>query len=208
MSHASDIGGLGRELNAGDVLFREGEPGDAMFVIQEGAVRLTREIDGEPTTIAELTVGDFAGELSVLRSAAHTTTATATAPTRCLALDSEILESMVTTDSEIAIRIISTLADRLASSREMMSTIGCRDTRTRVCMALIRHAKASTEERDGGVWVDRRLGDIGDEIAISKTELGEISKQFLRHKLLRIKRDGIMVPDVSRLYEFMNSTDV
>jgi len=195
----------GREFGAGDVLFREGEPGDTMFVIERGAVRLTKEIDGEATTLAELSPGDFVGEMAVVAGGIHTTTAVATAPTKCLSVGRESLESMVTTNQEIAVRFIRGLAFRLAASHDLLAMLGQRDSRTRVVMAILRHAEASTDKRPDGIWIDRRLGDIGDEVAIPKAELGEISKQFLRLQLLRIKRDGILVPDPARLYDFMKS---
>lgn len=197
----------GREFGAGDVLFREGEPGDCMYVIEQGSVRLTKDIDGEATTLAELKTGDFFGELALVSGVAHTTTAVATSATRCLSIQSDALESMVTSSNEIAVRFIRELAQRLVASHELLALVGRRDARTRVVMSILRHAEASTDKRPDGIWLDRRLGDIADEVAISRAELGEISKQFLRHQLLRIKRDGILVPDVARLYDFMKSGD-
>jgi CRP-like cAMP-binding protein len=198
----------GREFGAGDVLFREGEPGEVMYVIEQGSVRLTKDIDGEPTTLAELTPGDFVGELAIVGGGSHTTTAVATSATRCLSIRSDALESMVTSNKEIAVRFIKGLASRLVASHEMLATVGQRDARTRVVMAILRYVEASTDKRPDGVWISRRLGDIGEEVAISKNELGEISKQFLKLQLLRIKRDGILVPDPTRLYDFMKSGDV
>ena len=75
-------------------------------------------------------------------------------------------------------------------------------------MAIIRYAEESTERREEAVWINKRLGDIGHEVAVNANELGELSKQFLRKKLLRVKRDGILIPDVTRLYAFLDSGDV
>lgn len=208
MSQALDTSIVGREFHAGDTLFNEGEPGEEMYVIQHGRVRLSKTIDGTETILAEMEEGEFVGELVVVRGGLHTTTATAMAPTRVLVINAATLEDMVTEDSEIAVRFIQSLASRLAASHDMLATIGARDTRTRVVMAIVRHAQASSDRRPDGIWIDRRLGDIGDEVAVSKAELGEISKQFLKLQLLRIKRDGILVPDVARLYGFLSSGDV
>lgn len=208
MPDATDPRLAGREFQTGEVLFREGEPGDVMFVIRQGAVRISKEIDGNATVLADLSEGDFVGEVGVIRGGIRPTTAVATAPTRCLEVDAGMLEDLVTGDQEIAVRFIRGLADRLAATHEMLGLVGYRDSRTRVCMAIIRHAEASEDVRPEGVWIPKRLGDIGDEVSVSKVELGEISKHFLRLQLLRIKRDGILVPDVSRLYGFVKSGDV
>lgn len=197
-----------REFSAGDILFKEGDAGEAVFVIREGVVRLWKDIDGEVTTLAELTAGDFVGEVGLVRSGPHTANATAMAPTKCLVLTAHALEEMVTRDAEIAVRFIRGLADRLAQSHDLLGMLGQRDTRTRVAMAIIRHAEGSGQKREDGVWISRRLGDIADEVAVSRQELGEIAKEFLKLKLLRVKPDGVLVPDVSRLYGFVKSGTV
>lgn len=207
MSAAPESVRAGREFSAGDVLFREGQAGDVMYVIQEGAVRLHKEIDGQTTVIAELGAGDFLGESVAILGAPHTATAVATAPTRCLAVRPATLESMVVGEAEIAVQLIRGLTARLAASHRLLEVVGQRDARTRVCMALLRHAGASPHRSAEGVFIERRLGDIGDEVAVNKVELGEISKHLLRLQLLRLKRNGILVPDVARLYEFVKSGD-
>ena len=110
---------VGREFQAGDSLFREGEPGMEMYVIQQGTVRVSKNIDGTETVLAQLGEGEFVGELAVVRGGAHTTTATATEVTKVLVVTGPVLEDMVTEDSEIAVRFIRGLASRLAASQPM-----------------------------------------------------------------------------------------
>ncbi|MBW2453745.1 MAG: Crp/Fnr family transcriptional regulator [Deltaproteobacteria bacterium] len=197
-----------RRFDEGAVLFEEGSACDVLYVIQEGSVRLTKTVDGQQTTLAQLGGGDFLGEVSLVRHQAHSATATAIEPTSCLAVTGDALEQMLTGDAEIAIRFVTGLAERLASTRELLAMVGARDSRTRVCMALIRHAEMGGEQKGEGVWIRKRLGDIGSEVAVSDKEMGEVSKVLLRRQLLRVKRDGILVPDVSRLYEFVKESDV
>ena len=148
-----------------------------------------------------------AGAGGLVRNQAHAGTATAVEPTRGLVIDAEMAEQMVTGDGEIAVRFIRALADEVASTLELLTMLGHRDTRTRVCLAIARHAELSRETTGGGVLVRKRLGDIAEEVAINDAEMGEISKQLLQKQLLRVKRDGILVPDVSQLYDFVKQHD-
>lgn len=207
MSAAPDRQAGGRAFDAGEVLFREGELGDVLFVIQEGAIRLHKDIDGEKTVVAELGAGEFLGEVPVMLGKPHTVTAVATAPTRCLAVGVDVLEAMVTGEAEIAVHLIRGLVSRLAASHRLLEMVGQRDARTRVCMALLRHADASPHKGPEGILIERRLADVGEEVAVGKAELGEISKHLLKLQLLRLKRNGILVPDVARLYDFVKSGD-
>ena len=57
---------FGREYAPGDVLFREGESGEVMFVIQSGSVRISKDVGGEPKSLAVLGPGEFLGEMAIL----------------------------------------------------------------------------------------------------------------------------------------------
>jgi CRP-like cAMP-binding protein len=196
---------LVREFQQGDVLFREGDAGETVYVIQTGAVQLRKRIDGVDTVVAELSDGDFLGEVGVVCNGAHTTTAVAMTATRCLVVDGASLEAMVTESQELSVRFIKGLAQRLAASHQLLATIGSRDARTRIGMALVRHAEGSQERSSDGVWLRKRLVDVGREVAVSDLELAEVSKDLVRLKLIRVKRDGILVLDVARMYEYVQS---
>ncbi len=204
----------GRDYQPGDVLFREGEIGTHLFIIQQGGVRLVKEVDGQQLTLAEFRQGDFAGEAGVVCNSKHTATAIAVGPTRCLLVDSPTLETMITTSAEISVRFVKTLAERLAQTQQLLfaghnGQSESEDTPLgRVCTTIVRLAEASQERDDDGVWVRQRLGDIGQQLGVSEQELGEISKNLMRSRLIRIKRDGILVPDVARMYEFIESNQL
>src|SRR4051812_3912309 len=97
---------FGREYAAGDVLFREGEPGELMFVIQTGAVRISKQVGGDEKVLAVLGPGEFLGEMAILNGKPRTATATVIEDARCLLIEAKTLESMVARNTEIAVRLI------------------------------------------------------------------------------------------------------
>lgn len=196
-----------QEFRAGDVLATDGEKGDHLLVIQSGSVRLHKDIDGEETTIADLGEGDFVGEVAAFLGGKHTATATATAPTKCLVIKPGALEAMVAGEAEIAAQLIVGLTRRIAICQDLLSLVGQRDSRTRVGLALVRHARNEGVSQDGGVWIGRKLSSICDEVAVPRSEVGEISKVLVKEKLLRVKRDGVLLPDVAKLEAFIRSGD-
>src|SRR5215468_8137591 len=101
---------FGREYQPGEVLFREGEAGEVMFVIQAGAVRIAKAIGGEDKVLAVLGPGEFLGEMAILNGKPRTATATVVEPTRCLVIEARTLEQMVARNAEIALRLIKKLA--------------------------------------------------------------------------------------------------
>jgi len=69
-------------FKAGDTVFLEREPGDALYVVDSGRVRIwVRDSEHNEVTLSELKAGDFFGEMSVLDGGKRS--ANATALNRC-----------------------------------------------------------------------------------------------------------------------------
>jgi uncharacterized protein YhbP (UPF0306 family) len=80
-------------VNAGDVIFREGGPADKFIIVVEGEVEIARASGAsEPL---KLTAGDFFGEVAILRDTPRTATARATKPTRLLAMEHDTFRDLV-----------------------------------------------------------------------------------------------------------------
>ena len=71
-------------LEEGQVLLREGEPGDALYVVLEGALGLTRAAPNGTALLGEVRRGEHLGELALLEDSPRAATATALGPTRAL----------------------------------------------------------------------------------------------------------------------------
>ena len=98
-----------RSYAAGSVLCREGEPGDELFLILGGRVRVVRG----GTTLAELGPGEAVGEMAVLDEGPRSATVEALEETEVLALESEAFYEVLHEQVEIAEGVIRTLVRRL-----------------------------------------------------------------------------------------------
>jgi hypothetical protein len=95
--------------DAGTIVFREGEPGDCLFLIVEGQVRVTR---GE-TLLREQGPKSFFGEIAVLEGENRTATVATTTPVRFLRLDRDDLLRLMEELPAIAIGICQSLSRRV-----------------------------------------------------------------------------------------------
>lgn len=106
-----------RTYREGEVVFVEGDIGRALFVLESGAVELTRPApDGESRVLYTLKPGDFFGEMALLESLPRTATATATQKSRLHLLYKSKLDSLLQSEPRIGVTIMSHLA-RLLSAR-------------------------------------------------------------------------------------------
>jgi len=105
------------EVKAGQTVFREGDPGTEMFIIESGSIDILR-IDRGKAPLATLEAGDFFGEMAVLEDQPRYATAIATAPTRLLKIDRAAFTGVLSSNVEIAVRIMRKLTTRLRRAEQ------------------------------------------------------------------------------------------
>jgi CRP-like cAMP-binding protein len=108
------------QVAAGAPVFREGEAGTEMYIIETGTVDILRETrGGEP--LATLEAGDFFGEMAVLEDQPRFATAIARTPVRLLRIDRAAFGDVLSQNVEIAIRIMRKLTARLRRAEQRAS---------------------------------------------------------------------------------------
>jgi CRP/FNR family cyclic AMP-dependent transcriptional regulator len=190
---------FGREFPAGTVLFRDGEPGREMFVIQRGRVEITVRAGAVRKLLSTLGPGEFFGEMSILNGAPRSASATCVDDCRLLVVDARTFEAMIRQSSEVAARMIQKLAARLAEADRQIETLMLRDARARVI-----HYVATTVERSG----TRRLdGLVPDEVAarldLTPAQVSEVLTALERAGLVAADAKGLAVPYPERLGQFL-----
>jgi CRP/FNR family transcriptional regulator, cyclic AMP receptor protein len=200
---------FGREYRAGDVLFREGEGGEEMFVLQGGTVQITKNVGGEERLLAMLGRGDFVGEMAILNGKPRTATVTVVEDARVLVIDAKTLETMIAKNTEIAMRLIKKLARRLDAADEMIQILMNPDPRARVMLGLKRHASAFGQPTPEG-GIDLRVGptELATEVGTSPADAMEVLSRLKRLHIADVVTDAtgrfnIVVEDVGRLLEFL-----
>ncbi len=194
---------FGREFQAGEILFREGEAGDILYVIQSGSIRITKNIGGSEKLLAILVPGDFLGELAVLNSKPRTATATAVETTRCLLIDAKTLESMVMRNTEIAVRLIKRLAKRLDAANALVEILMHTDPKTRIMLSLARHADLYGEATDDGIRLRVSGAQIAEEVGVDERVANEVILRLSRLNLVEDEGSQLVVKDLGRLREFL-----
>jgi CRP-like cAMP-binding protein len=195
---------LGRDFSAGNVLFREGEHGEDMYVIQSGLVQILKRVAGEDRPLAMLGRGEFLGEMAILNGKPRTATAVVLEDARCLVIDSATLEQMITNSAEIALRLVKKLARRLDSADEMIQILLNPDPKARVLHGLKRHAETFGDDTGSGVRIDVSTDGLARELGVESPQVRDVLARLRRLRIAEEDNTGtVIVLDLPRLLEFM-----
>ncbi len=103
------------------MIFRQGDQGSSLFIIEDGAVEISYGEGRARITLATLFTGQYFGELSLFDGSPRSATATAARSSRLMRLDREDLVDFINKNPSAALRIIAEMSERLRQTNELMS---------------------------------------------------------------------------------------
>lgn len=109
----SDAGALGKVYEDREIIVRQGEPGDCMYVIQEGHVEVVVEEDDQEIHIAVRGEGEFFGEMAIFEREVRMATVRALGKARVLTIDEKNFMRRIHEDPSLAYRIVRTMSQRI-----------------------------------------------------------------------------------------------
>jgi CRP-like cAMP-binding protein len=118
-------GGLGRTYADGAIIFRQGDAGDCMYVIQAGRVEVLHEQEGQEVSLTTLGEGDIFGEIALFQQETRSATVRARGEVRVLTLDKRTFMRRVHEDPSLAYRILQKMSNRI---RELSAELAQRKT--------------------------------------------------------------------------------
>jgi len=168
-------------------------------------VRISREAEGHTKILAELSTGEFLGEMAILNKKPRTATAEVIEPAKLLVLDSKKFENMVTANTEIAVRLIQKLARRLDNADALIEILMHRDPKARVILGLSRYADATgVAQADGSVLVKMNRAELASQVGLTAEQTEGSVKRLGRLGIVEETSAGFAIKDVGRLNEFID----
>lgn len=107
----------------GEIIFKEGDLGTEMFVIQKGKVEIKKKIGVEEKVLSTLEKGDFFGEMAILEGISRSATAIAIEDTECIVINEATFDNMIKQNVEIAVRMLRKLSKNLRKTTELLDQI-------------------------------------------------------------------------------------
>lgn len=116
------------DLPQGHVLFTQGDPGDALYIVRSGSIEIAVQTgSNEELPVATLHPGDFLGEMSIFDHAPRSATCRAREPATVLRLDEDVFSALISAEPTAAIsimyRMLAITAERLENTSVLLSEV-------------------------------------------------------------------------------------
>lgn len=188
----------GMTVDEGKVLFEEGEEGDEMFIIQEGSVRITKNIDGREHTLAVLGKGDFFGEMAIVNRTKRTATAKAASTVRLLRFNREGFLNMVEKNARIALNVIDKLCRRLQQANMQIQHLVRRNERGLIALNL-HYTFSENTARVDGVEYTKLLRELSLNLEFPQEKIHKYIAELREKAILKLENDKLELMDAGRL---------
>ena len=108
------------EVQAGEVLIREGDPGDAMFIVLDGEFEITKQSGPQEISLALRQPGEVIGEMSLLDHSPRSATVRALRLSRLLMVSDATFDRLLSTSPSAALTILHTVTTRLRQNEALL----------------------------------------------------------------------------------------
>jgi CRP/FNR family cyclic AMP-dependent transcriptional regulator len=192
-----------RRFRRGEVIFHIGDPGDALFVITSGEVKISLPSEtGDEAILATLREGDVFGELALLDGAPRSASATALSQTETVVLPRDRFRELIATEAGVRDALLASIAGELRRLTRHVEELHFLDITGRLAAQLARLAReGGTPAGDGAIRLRTNLtqGDLAAMVGCTRQSVNKLLGQFTDDGLVRLERDAIVVVDLDGL---------
>ncbi len=193
-----------RTYRPGDAIYREGEYGDALYVLVSGVMKLFRPYSGtKEATLRLLRPWDIFGHLAFAGETRQR--AYAEAVTECVVtkVPKIFVERAVRQEPRVAFKIMTLLELRLVQYEELVKCLLPRETEVRLANLLPVLAQKFGDRRDGVVTIDLRLThqDLAAMVASTRESVTKVLNEMRGRDLIEVDSGRITLKDWRALAE-------
>jgi CRP/FNR family cyclic AMP-dependent transcriptional regulator len=194
-----------RRYRKGEVVFHEGDPGDALFVVVAGSAKVVvPSEEGGEAILATVRRGDFLGELALLDGAPRSASVVALDPTEMLTLPRDRFRALVAGEPAIRDALLASLASELRRLTTHVAELHFLDLAGRLAVGLARLAREhGRPDAGGGIRLDSPLTqtDLGAMIGATRQSVNKLLGEFAAEGLIVMERDTLVIPSLEALEE-------
>lgn len=201
-----------RRFRRDETIFHAGDPGDALFIVADGQVKITLPPDdgSEPAILTTIGPGGFFGELAMLDVAPRSATAVALGAVATQVLHRETFVRLVDTQPALRHALLTSLAGEIRRLTSQVEDLHFLDLPGRLARRILRMLDDDDAGRDERAFPsadpgERRLpwpytqAELAGMIGGSRQSVNRLLADFVARGLLRFEDEALVIPDPARL---------
>ncbi|OBF26534.1 Crp/Fnr family transcriptional regulator [Mycobacterium sp. ACS1612] len=186
------------DFPCGHTVFAEGDPGDRLFIIISGKVKISRRSpNGRENMLAIMGPSDMFGELSIFDPGPRTSSATTITEVRAASMDRDALRAWIAERPEIAEQLLRVLARRLRRTNNYLADMIFTDVPGRVAKQLLQLAQRFGTQESGAVRVTHDLTqeEIAQMVGASRESVNKALADFAHRGWIRLEVESVVIFD-------------
>lgn len=193
-----------RKLKAREVLFRKGEPGNQLYGVMSGRLKISAaNAEGKEVVFSISDPGEVCGEIALLDSEPRSATATALERCELLTLDRRDFVPFLEKYPQVAIHLAQVLASRLRRLSQLTEDAMLLTLPSRLAKKLVSLARSYGVEAADGTLIDLRLQqqELGDMVGTSRESINKQLRAWVADGIVGVERGFITLKDEAKLDE-------
>ncbi|NPV81310.1 MAG: Crp/Fnr family transcriptional regulator [Firmicutes bacterium] len=196
-----------RIYKKGNHIFFEGDPGGAMFIVKDGAVRIYRlSAGGREKTLAMVSRGDCFGEMSLLDAFPRSAGAQALEDARLIMISREHFLDIMASIPKIALKVIRVLTARLREADQQIEYLSFGDARSRIVSTLLDLLRKHSRPGPYGYTIDLKLThqELANLSGVTRETASRILAELESDGLIQIHEKNIIIIDEKSLRSLLS----
>jgi CRP/FNR family cyclic AMP-dependent transcriptional regulator len=191
-----------RTFRSGEVIFHREDPGQVLYVIKEGKVKISLvSPDGQEISLVVFGKGECFGELTILDGLPRSADAIAMEKVECYTLQRSDFHKAIMNNPKIAIQVMEVLSNRLRSTDQMVEDLIFLDVYGRVAKKLLELADVHGAKVENGIRIDVRLTqqELASMVGASRESVNKVMGYFTDKNFISTDKHKITLHRITEL---------
>ena len=190
-----------KEYKKGEIIFFEGEVGKALFMLEEGKIKLVKmKESGEEQILSILQAGSIFAEVVIFNETDYPATAIVLEKTRVAMISKDDMKALIQSIPKLALELLEIMSTRLIRAQKMVGNLGLYNTKTitaDILLHLATESKSMGQQEDCVISISQQ--ELANLIGCSRETVSRILKDFKKRGLIETARQKIIIKDLTGL---------
>ena len=195
-----------RDVAVGQVVYFESDPGEYLYLIATGKVKLMRNtLSGREVLLDILQAGEYFGHLSIASQEGHPETAIAQTDCCILQISSQNFEKVLNRYPDVTMKVLKAVGQRLEESQEIIKQLSVYTIEQRIAATLIRVARKLGEQKQMATLIQIPFSrqDLAAMTGTTVETVSRVMSRFAAEGLISTGRKWVAIIDFERLEQII-----